>query len=513
MTELLDSKEIHSIESRMIALLDRTFLKSTKLDSVDYKKELPKNVKRWFSSKTFEIQLDNLITELIKFSLLYADSQMKILTAAKVEEGTILTKEAIARATDISETASKSIIRMLEDDAIYYEGPAKLGRRIEDLWGGQRHKAVSFAHTFSADVATATTVYRYRQYGVQFMEFSAKIDERTTPQCRALHQVVFDLSKDSVDRYRPPLHHRCRSALLPIPNTRPPSEDMIFENRDFSGTLDSPEDVDKVFQNIEKFNDKYRVSGFVIDKDLSTRIMLEKGVSVGIELPTIDKTLIKTFVPSIDAEAIRLKVLKADAKFYEKRGKLFDEKWNIKEENNVLFAKRESKFSDLEKARFGTVEREWIEKDIEELQDIVNANLDKIAKINKKIDKLDERKLDEIRKSLYIRDTQETRALYGYEYKDPDTGIMYHIEPDKKFIQKEREALDFVSRVTAEDKYNAAFGVAREITQDEASAELRIIIMPDGFRAHAEKKWGIYMASDDNVSTAMSASASALDGV
>ena len=215
-TELLDSKEIHSIESRLIALLDRTFLKSTKLDSGDYRKELPKNVKRWFGSKTFEKQLDNLITELIKFSLLYADTQMKIMTAAKVEEGTILTKEAIARATDISETASKSIIRMLEDDAIYYEGPAKLGRRIEDLWQGQRWKAVSFAHTFSADVATATTVYRYRQYGVQFMEVRAKIDERTTPQCRALHQVVFDLSKDSVDAYRPPLHHRCirRDSLI-----------------------------------------------------------------------------------------------------------------------------------------------------------------------------------------------------------------------------------------------------------------------------------------------------------
>lgn len=415
MVELLDSKEIHSIESRMIALLDRTFLKSTKLDSVDYKKELPKNVKRWFGSKTFEIQLNNLITELIKFSLLYADSQMKILTAAKVEEGTILTKEAIARATDISENAAKSIIKMLEDDAIYYEGPAKLGRRIEDLWQGQRSKAVSFAHTFSADVATATTVYRYRQYGVQFMEFSAKIDERTTDQCRCLHHVVFDLSKQSVDAYRPPLHHNCicagsliktlqgdvpiehirvgdlvfttegrympvtctmsnipdriieistknrtikitpnhpilhfntksfgfvewleagelgigdvivtldgyeriqsileapieqvynisvqededyvangiyvhncRSALLPIPNTREPQNNMIFENRDFSGTLDDPNAVKKVFDDIDKFNSKYRVSGYVIDKDLSTRIMMEKGAYVSLDLP------------------------------------------------------------------------------------------------------------------------------------------------------------------------------------------------------------------------------------
>ena len=76
--------------------------------------------------------------------------------------------------------------------------------------------------------------------------------------------------------------HNCRSALIPIPNTRPPSEDMIFENRDFSGTLDDPNAVKKVFDDIEKFNSKYRVSGYVIDKDLSTRIMMEKGAYVSV---------------------------------------------------------------------------------------------------------------------------------------------------------------------------------------------------------------------------------------
>lgn len=289
---LLDSKEIHSIESRLIALLDRTFLKASKLDSMNYRKELPRNVKRWFGSATFEKQLDNLITELIQYSLLYADKQMKVLTAAKVEEGTILTSEAVSRATDLSENAAKSIIRMLDDEAMYYEGPAKLGKRIEDLWQGQRSKAVSFAHTFSADVATGTTVHRYRQYGVRYMEFSAEIDERTTDQCRMMHGTLFDLEKQSVDAYRCPLHFRCRSSLMPLADSDL-DESMIFENRDFSGTLDSPDDVAKTFQNIEKFNDKYRVSGFVIDQDIAKRVMLEKGFSVGIGVDTIPTSVIQ----------------------------------------------------------------------------------------------------------------------------------------------------------------------------------------------------------------------------
>lgn len=72
--------------------------------------------------------------------------------------------------------------------------------------------------------------------------------------------------------------HNCRSGLAPIPITREVDENMIFEKRDFSSVLDDPAKVDKAFQNIGKFNDKYRVSKYVLDQDLAAKIMFEKGL-------------------------------------------------------------------------------------------------------------------------------------------------------------------------------------------------------------------------------------------
>jgi hypothetical protein len=42
---------------------------------MDYERELARNVRREFGSMPYVKQLDNIITEIIKQSLLYADSQ------------------------------------------------------------------------------------------------------------------------------------------------------------------------------------------------------------------------------------------------------------------------------------------------------------------------------------------------------------------------------------------------------------------------------------------------------
>ena len=209
MVPLLQSKSILKNELLLIRLLDRTFQRACDLRTLDYKTELPRNVKKEFGKNIFALQFDKYITEIIKESLIYADKTMKKMSAAKVNESYILTEEAVRISKDLSQEASESIIRILQDDAIYYEHPRALSKRIVDLWGGEKYRAERFARTFTADVATATTVARYRQYGVRYMEFDAELDDRTTNQCRCLNGVQFDLEKESVDRYRPPLHHHC----------------------------------------------------------------------------------------------------------------------------------------------------------------------------------------------------------------------------------------------------------------------------------------------------------------
>lgn len=79
----------------------------------------------------------------------------------------MLTEEVVRISTRLAENVAESIIQMLKDEALYNTHPNQLARRIVDLWGGERYKAVRFARTFTVDVATNTTVYRYRQSGVE----------------------------------------------------------------------------------------------------------------------------------------------------------------------------------------------------------------------------------------------------------------------------------------------------------------------------------------------------------
>lgn len=257
------------------------------MKTLNYNTELPHNIKKEFGKNIFSLQFDKLITEIIKESLIHADKTMKRMSAAKVNESYILTEEAVRISKDLSREASESIIRILQDDAIYYEHPKTLSKRIVDLWGGEKYRAERFARTFTADVATATTVARYRQYGVRYMEFDAELDDRTTNQCRCLNGTIFDLTKDSVDRYRPPLHQHCRSGLVPLTDSDY-EENREFENRNFDNVLDNPDDVTRAFKNIDTFNEKYRVSKFTLDQDLGARIMFDKGFSVGISGPDLE---------------------------------------------------------------------------------------------------------------------------------------------------------------------------------------------------------------------------------
>ncbi|MDP2216406.1 MAG: minor capsid protein [Methanolobus sp.] len=295
---LLNSHQIRKAENMLISLFSRAIERSLKVRSLDYSREIPRNIRREFGSRTYAMQLDGILTEIIKQSLLYADGQMKVLSAAGVNESHILTKETVRLSTELGQNVAESIIRTLQDDKIHYQHPNTLARGLIDLWDGERYKAVRFTRTFTADVATATTVHRYRQYGVEYMEFDAELDDRTTDQCIALHGTIFDLSKGDVDMYRPPLHHSCRSGLTPIPITEEIDRDKLFENRDFGG-------FEKALDDIDTFNEKYRIDKFVLDQDISARIMSEKGLSIPVST-TVEKTNsgqgIEAIVRSYEAE-------------------------------------------------------------------------------------------------------------------------------------------------------------------------------------------------------------------
>lgn len=60
---------------------------------------------------------------------------------------------------------------------------------------------------------------------VPAMQYSAVLDDRTTPTCRFLHGKIFRIDDPELDRLTPPNHYRCRSILLPITLDIAPASD------------------------------------------------------------------------------------------------------------------------------------------------------------------------------------------------------------------------------------------------------------------------------------------------
>lgn len=268
--------------------------------------QLKKSVKTQFSSATFKKQLDKIIDDLYIFSTSYADKLInKSLNAGLQRDRVnhylsasdtntpdgyfVLTEEAVNECTDLSQEIVDSIIKVLKDEAIYQESIPKLANRVIELWGGQKYRAETWARTFTADVATNTTLHRYIQQGIEDCQFYATIDERTSPQCKALNGAIFKCESSEARQYKPPLHFRCRSTLLPIPSTVKVDDKFRYENRNFTKTIGQdlkfsgeaidPKDVKKIFKNIDTFKEKYAIPKYILDADTERRLIKTGGLS------------------------------------------------------------------------------------------------------------------------------------------------------------------------------------------------------------------------------------------
>lgn len=309
---LLNSKEILKIESRFSSLIERTFFKGTLGQRAPVFKD---SVSKWFKSKTFEKQMDSIIDDTCLFSAQFTDNQIKMSLNSSLPGGPprrklsaaydtplLITDEAVIQAEGLAAEVVDSIVIMLKDEGLYKAAPATLERRVRDLWGGEKYRATRFVRTFTADIATTTAVHRYKQNEVD-MQFYAKIDGRTSPQCRMLHGSIFRYDSPEISLYRCPLHHFCRSAIIPYPSSLEMDTNLLFENRNFSKQMNqnfsfSENEVDskvikKVFKDIGTFNEKYRISQFILDEDIEKRLT-RLGVGVNIDVPKVKAPAVKT---------------------------------------------------------------------------------------------------------------------------------------------------------------------------------------------------------------------------
>jgi len=136
------------------------------------------------------------VAEWLKQASIYTTSEtgQQIL---KVTKGTLL--EAIKSGASVKET-----IKMLEEE---YKGWDKVGGapRIENIV--RTNTANAFNQGRLAEFSKMKEVLAGYQY-------SAILDNRTSPICEQLHGRVFKPAE--ADAYNPPIHYQCRSVLVPI---------------------------------------------------------------------------------------------------------------------------------------------------------------------------------------------------------------------------------------------------------------------------------------------------------
>lgn len=295
---LLDTPKINQLESNFISLFDRTFQKGIKGQSGP---QLKTSIKRQFSSKTFQIQIDNILNDICLYTVDYTDAELNGSTSASIHSRAAgfkvfastdvlpLTEEAVRQSTELSELISESIIRTLKDEGIYQEAPATLAKRMVDLWGGEKYRAERFARTFSADVANSTALHRYQQNGIEEFQIYAKIDERTSPICRMLHGTIFRADSKEAKQYTPGFHMHCRTTIIPITLTMKVDPALRYENRDFGKPIGQDfqplkDGLDKkviknVFKDVDSFKEKYAIDTFILQEDIEKRL-IKLGVSV-----------------------------------------------------------------------------------------------------------------------------------------------------------------------------------------------------------------------------------------
>jgi len=311
---LLDSPGIYKIEFNLISLIDRTFKKGVSRKSGP---QLKTSIKQQFSSNTFKIQLDKIIDDLYLYTIDFTDKLIKTVLKADFTESHIsyflhaastntkgtyleLTEEAVKESTSLASEITDSIIRVLKDEAIYQESNEKLAARVLDLWGGEKYRAERWARTFSADVATNTTLYRYQTSGIEEYQFYATLDKKTSQQCRVLHGTVFKTNSPEAQQYRCPLHFRCRSTLLPVSITTKIPNSLRYENRDFNQPVSQNfkplEDkldkdlVKKTLKSIDVFREKYAIPKYILNADTEKRL-LKLSVGGNVQPPSTKKTI------------------------------------------------------------------------------------------------------------------------------------------------------------------------------------------------------------------------------
>lgn len=113
------------------------------------------------------------------------------------------------------EKLKNSLEKTLTQGIIRGESPEVIARKIAKETNVELNAARRLVVTESAAMSTRASMEGYEELGVEEIEFSAALDERTCPECGDMDGKHFPTKDGQIGLNMPPLHPHCRCTTIP----------------------------------------------------------------------------------------------------------------------------------------------------------------------------------------------------------------------------------------------------------------------------------------------------------
>jgi len=284
-------KETLALENEFYHFIDSIYRRAFRVTrSGNISEQLKINLEREINRPVNQKRFDEIINKVYEKAM--SDALRLVGKYAYAAEPTPLplTKEAIRITQDLGDNIRASILRMLEENKLYTAPIPELAESIEEFYERNRYRATRFARTFVNTVYNNTHSEVYKRSGVvKHVQFTAYLDSRTSDICRMMHGTIIDVER--ADLIKPPLHHSCRSRLIPYFGEV--KRDLLWDYRDFTKPVDMKYkrtievfDYEKLQEEIDKmraFRRTWSIPNFVLDSDVQRRLLYDVGLAVRFE--------------------------------------------------------------------------------------------------------------------------------------------------------------------------------------------------------------------------------------
>lgn len=119
--------------------------------------------------------------------------------------------QARTRLKNQTKDAAKDVKKAVADNLLRGGSNFQLAKDIQGRLGTSKAQSATIARTESTNVLNESSRQRYQQYGAEFLQLIALVDQRTTPWCRYRHLKIIRITESL-----PSYHYNCRTTTASV---------------------------------------------------------------------------------------------------------------------------------------------------------------------------------------------------------------------------------------------------------------------------------------------------------